>query len=113
MRTDRRGRVSLRRMGLVRLLAALGAAAALPAHAGDVFKGREVYVKQCQICHGVNGVAMMAGVPDLSRGEGMMQPDPMLLSSIKTGVSAMPGYIGILTDHEILDVITYMRTLQR
>ena len=113
MRTVPRGRVSLSRTAMIRLLAALGAAAALPAHAGDVFKGREVYVKQCQICHGANGVAMMAGVPDLSRGEGMMRPDPILLSSIKSGVSTMPGYIGILTDHEILDVITYMRTLQR
>ncbi len=104
--------------GSTKLAAAIGVSAlligaALPARAGDVFKGRDVYVKQCQICHGSNGVALMAGVPDLSRGEGMMQPDPTLLASIKSGISTMPAYLGILSDREILDVIAYMRTLQR
>jgi cytochrome c6 len=100
-----------------RLLPAFAALAALlvapSAHAGDVFKGRDVYTKQCQICHGRAGVATMAGAPDLSRGEGLLQPDPSLLGSIKAGANAMPAYTGILSDREILDVIAYMRTLMR
>jgi cytochrome c6 len=83
------------------------------AHAADVFKGREVYRKQCSICHGPAGVGTMAGAPDLSRGEGLLQPDPALLGSIKAGMNAMPGYIGILSDRDILDVIAFMRTLMR
>ena len=83
------------------------------AQAADVFKGREVYQQQCQICHGRAGVSPLAGVPDLSRGEGMMQTDPALLESIKGGLDAMPGYIGILSDRDILDVIAFMRTLAR
>ena len=95
-------------------LAALGALLIAPTvHAGDVFKGRDVYTRQCQICHGATGVATMAGAPDLSRGEGLLQPDPSLLGSIKAGANAMPAYIGILSDREILDVIAYMRTLMR
>ena len=49
--------------------------------------------------------------PNLARGEGLMQPDMMLLVSIKTGKNAMPGFMGILKDQDILDVIAYTRTL--
>jgi cytochrome c6 len=97
-----------------RVIAAAGAFLLMSTvHAADVFKGKEVYTRQCSICHGQAGVATMAGVPDLSRGEGLMRPDPALMGSIKAGINAMPAYLGILSDREILDVIAFMRTLMR
>jgi len=42
-----------------------------------------------------------------------MQSDLALLASFKSGKNAMPSYIGILSDAEILDVIAFSRTLRR
>jgi cytochrome c6 len=41
-----------------------------------------------------------------------MQPDPVLVQSIKAGRNAMPGFQGLLRDRDILDVIAYARTLR-
>lgn len=84
-----------------------------PAHAADVIKGSQVYARHCAACHGPNGTSVMPAAPHLVRGEGLMQPDMALLASLKAGKNAMPAYIGILSDAEILDVIAYSRTLRR
>jgi cytochrome c6 len=55
----------------------------------------------------------MPGAPHLARGERLMQPDNALLVSLKAGKNAMPAYIGILSDRDILDVIAYSRTLRQ
>jgi len=83
------------------------------AQAGDVFKGRELYTMHCANCHGPTGVGVMPGAPDLSRIETLMQPDLALLGSLKAGKNAMPAYVGILTNRDLLDVIVFMRTLTR
>ena len=93
------------------LTAILLAAAVTSARAADTSKGAQTYALHCQSCHGRTGVSGMPGAPNLARGEGLMQPDMMLLASIKTGKNAMPGYMGILKDQDILDVIAYSRTL--
>lgn len=86
---------------------------AAPARAADVIKGAQIYAKHCASCHGPGGISVMPGAPHLARGERMMQPDMALLSSFKAGKNAMPAYLGILTDREILDVIAYSRTLRQ
>lgn len=99
------------RVGAGLALAALLAVAG-PAHSADVIKGSQIYAKHCAACHGPQGVSVMPGAPHLARGERMMQSDMALLTSLKAGRNAMPGYLGILTDREILDVIAYSRTLR-
>ena len=42
-----------------------------------------------------------------------MQSDMTLLASLKSGKNAMPAYLGILSDREMLDVIAYSRTLRQ
>ncbi len=99
---------------LVRSAAMLCALAVVaPAQAADIGKGGQIYAMQCLSCHGRAGVNVMPGAPNFARSEGLMQPDLALLASIKTGKNAMPAYIGILNDREILDVIAYMRTLRQ
>jgi cytochrome c6 len=83
------------------------------ARAADVAKGGQIYAQHCMACHGATGVSVMPGAPNLARGERMLQPDIQLLASIKAGRAAMPAYVGILQDREILDVIAYMRMLRR
>ena len=86
---------------------------ALPSlsQAGDVFNGKQIYKDHCAICHGASGVAEVGNAPDFSRGEGLMQADVSLLEKVSNGKNAMPGYRGMLTDQEILDVISYIRIL--
>lgn len=87
--------------------------AASVAAAADVNKGGQLYTLHCANCHGANGVPVMPGAPNFQRSEKLLQPDVMLMVSIRRGRNAMPAYVGILRDHEIMDVIAYLRTLQR
>lgn len=96
-----------------RMLTLCALATVAPAHAADVVKGGEIYALQCVSCHGRAGVNVMPAAPNFARGDGLMQPDFALLASIKNGKNAMPAYVGILNDREILDVIAYLRTLRR
>lgn len=101
-------------MRLVRLLAAvLPAALGAPAHAADVAAGQRIYMMHCVGCHGVGGQSPIPNAPNFSRSERLMQPDTALMMSVKAGKMAMPSFNGILRDQQILDVIAYLRTLQR
>lgn len=92
---------------------ALGlAAGAGNALAADINSGSQIYQMHCAGCHGPTGISIVPGTPNLARGEGMMKPDPVLLAVMRSGKNAMPGYLGILTDRQILDVVAYSRTLR-
>ena len=82
------------------------------AHAADPGNGARIYATHCSGCHGDGGVSNMPGTPDFSRRERLFQPDMVLLVSIRDGVSVMPAYKGLLSDQEMLDVISYLRTLR-
>ena len=84
----------------------------LSAHAGDPFNGHTLYGKYCLSCHGDSGSGEMSPIPDFSRGEGLLQPDLQIAETLKRGTGAMPAYQGLLSDNELADVITYIRTLQ-
>ena len=95
------------------MIAGLIAAASAPATAADIIRGNRIYAAHCAVCHGVSGLSVMPGAPNLARGsDRLMQADVGLLASIRSGKNAMPAYIGVLTDREILDVIAYLRTLR-
>ena len=81
------------------------------AMAGDPAKGRSIYASRCSGCHGANGNPTMPAVPNFSMGQGMMKSDRELVSFIKKGKVVMPGFEGVITDEEILDVIAHIRTL--
>lgn len=91
----------------------LGLAFAGATQAADIANGSRIYSMHCAACHGIAGDSVMPDAPKFSRGEALMQPDFVLLSSIKTGRRAMPAFFGILRDQEILDVIAHLRTLRR
>jgi cytochrome c6 len=99
---------------LVRLLAAsvVLAAAALPARAADVAGGEKIYRQYCAQCHGASGVAVLPNAPSFARGDRLMQPDPMLAMTIRSGRNAMPAFAGLLNERQIFDVIAYLRTIR-
>lgn len=81
------------------------------AQAADVFNGKKIYLNYCESCHGPNGQGQMAGVPNFTRGQTLMRPDLTIFESIRSGKNAMPAFLGVLEEQEILDVIAYIRTL--
>jgi cytochrome c6 len=89
------------------------ALSALPAAAADINKGGQLYGLHCANCHGASGVPVMPGAPNFQRSEKLLQPDNLVLAAIRRGRNAMPAYVGILRDQEIIDVVGYLRTLQR
>ncbi|MBF0613514.1 MAG: cytochrome c [Magnetococcales bacterium] len=78
--------------------------------------GKEIYAKHCVKCHGQNGRGEMAGMPDFSwKGadrNGLSRSDPQLVGRIKVGKGICPAFHGILTDPEIMNVVTYLRTFR-
>lgn len=85
--------------------------AAGTAGAADIQRGRTLYTTHCAICHGESGTPVMPGAPNFRRMESLMRPDMQLMTAIREGKGAMPGYFGILREREILDVIAHLRTL--
>jgi cytochrome c6 len=81
------------------------------AYAADTQNGAKLYGQYCASCHAANGKGAIAGAPDFARGRVLSKPDGALLSSIKAGKGAMPGFLGILRERDLFDVIAYMRTL--
>ena len=97
------------RLALSCLLAGICATA----QGADVGTGSRIYATYCVGCHGATGESLMPATPNFRRGEGLMKADVMLLGALRNGGRAMPAFAGILRDQEILDVIAYLRTLQR
>ncbi len=75
----------------------------------DVFAGKTLYNDYCAQCHGENGTGNMPNTPDFRRGEGLLQSDADLLLHIREGRKSMPAFRGLLSDSEILDIVTYLR----
>jgi cytochrome c6 len=100
------------RRGLSLAVAAFAVAAAGPAPAADMLNGGRLYAVHCASCHGATGISVMPNAPNFARGDGLLRPDTALLSAIRSGKAAMPAYVGILSDREILDVVAYLRTLR-
>jgi cytochrome c6 len=95
------------------IVAALVLAAAPGARAADLAKGSQIYALHCATCHGPAGQGGIPGAPKFNRGERLMQSDLNLLATVRRGRNVMPAFGGVLRDREILDVIAYVRTLQR
>jgi len=82
--------------------------------AADVFNGERIYSRLCIGCHGSDGggQAAIPGAPNFARGQTLMQPDSALLRTMRNGKNAMPAYLGVLDNYEMLDVIAYLRTIR-
>jgi len=95
------------------LVAAAAAALVLvgTATAGDVFNGRTVYETYCLACHGESGRPIDPAIPSFADGDAIFKPDSQLLDQVRQGSEAMPAFRGVLTESEIIDVITYIRSL--
>ena len=81
--------------------------------AADPANGRQGYERYCVSCHGADGRGVVANAPDFSRGEGLLAPDVTIAQTLRSGKGGMPAFLGILSNTELLDVVAYLRTLQK
>ena len=81
--------------------------------AADFNKGREIYATNCQVCHGVDGRGVVADAPNFSFGDDLIKPDIELFNAISSGKGMSPAFRGVLSEQDIFNVISYLRTLQR
>ncbi len=93
-------------------LGLLAASAPQTVLALDLLRGQRVYNMHCSVCHGLNGVPVIQQAPSFATKERLMQPDMVLVQSVKMGKTIMPPFMGILKDDEILDALHYARTLR-
>ena len=105
-------------MGLIGLLfAPLLHAQEYPA---DITRGKAVYQRNCQGCHGVGGWGdgpdaknLKVAPANFHRFASFLKSDEELLRTIEHGVvfSPMHSWRGQLTDGEMQDVVAYIRML--
>lgn len=82
------------------------------AQAANMARGQQLYNLHCAACHGMRGEGINPEAPKFRFGERMEQPDFVLMQSIKTGKKNMPPFFGVLQDPDILDILSYVRTLR-
>lgn len=82
------------------------------AHAYDMMRAKMNYDRYCAACHGFNGMSVMPDAPHLRMNEGLLQTDLEILGKLKRGSARKPPMSGILSDQDLLDIITYSRTLR-
>ncbi len=97
---------------------------------GRIAAGKIVYGDQCAVCHGVNlegqdnwrarkADGRLPAPPHDPSGHTWHHPDAVLFAVTKHGLQAMagpgyqsdmPAYADILTDQEIMDVLSYIKS---
>lgn len=87
--------------------------AAAAGEAADIFAGQAIYEVHCANCHGFDGRPLIPGSPDFTRGEGLLNPDAVLIDTIRSGRNLMPAFNRIISEQEMLNVLDYVRTLYR
>ena len=88
----------------------------------DITRGKDVYQRHCQACHGVGGwgdgpdaKALKVAPANFHRFSSFLKSDEELLRTIEHGVvfSPMHSWRGQLTDGEMQDVVAYIRLLSQ
>ena len=88
----------------------------------DSTRGKAVYQRHCQACHGVGGLgdgpdakALKVAPANFHRFSSFLKSDEELLRTIEHGVvfSPMHSWRGQLTDGEMQDVVSYVRLLSQ
>lgn len=88
----------------------------------DIARGKAVYTRHCQICHGDGGwgdgpaaASLKVAPANFHRFKSFLKSDEELLRTIEHGVvfSPMHSWRGQLTDGEMQDVVAYIRLLSQ
>jgi mono/diheme cytochrome c family protein len=79
--------------------------------------GADTYKAKCASCHGAAGkpsaVGEKMGAKDFASADVQGKSDQQLSDAIKSGQGKMPAYKGKLTDDQVKDLVTYIRSLKK
>jgi len=76
--------------------------------------GADTYKTKCAMCHGADGSGKASmGTKDLGSADIQKMSDADLTAAITNGKGKMPAYKGKLTDAQINDLVSYIRTLKK
>ena len=105
-------------MQVIKAAAVILLAASIAGPAFAQAPGADTYKAKCAMCHGADGLAatpMGKNMKILSfkAPEMVKASDAQFIASTKNGKNKMPAYNGKLTDAQIKDVVSYIRTLQK
>jgi cytochrome c6 len=98
------------------LMAALVLLFAMPTRTRAQEHPDELFKAKYAVCHGANGdgnTAVGKGLKmrDLRSGEVQKRTDSQLATILHCGTGKMPGYEGKLSDGQIAQLVSYMRSL--
>jgi mono/diheme cytochrome c family protein len=78
---------------------------------------KSTFESTCGTCHGTDGTGTPLGktlqAADLRSPEVQKKPDAELIQSVTNGKGNMPPFKGKLTEEQITDLISYVRTLPK
>jgi cytochrome c6 len=94
----------------------LAASIAAPVFAQSA--GADTYKSKCAMCHGPDGTAAtpmgkMMKIPSFKDPAVAKDSEATLIAITKNGKGKMPAYNGKLTDAQIKEVVSFIRTLQK
>jgi mono/diheme cytochrome c family protein len=84
--------------------------------AGDVARGKLIYEKNCQGCHGKTGVGVGGATPNLADSKRMAAlTDQHLFDAVTKGRpgTGMPAWGSVLSEQDRWSVVSYLRTFPR
>jgi cytochrome c6 len=104
-------------MNLVMAVLVVAGMTLAPAKHAAAQEASDLYKTKCQACHGTDGKGETAagkklGAKDFHSPEVSKMSDAELIAVTKTGKEKMPAYDKKLTDDQIKQLITYIRTLK-
>ena len=72
---------------------------------------RQLYHENCAMCHGEDGVPIVPGTPDFSKGERMSKSDAELLKTIREGKEMMPPWKDEMSKKKRAALLNYVRRI--
>lgn len=91
----------------------------MPSNEQTLAEGRAIYIKQCQSCHGKKGKGDGPSAAQLDKPAGNFtkavtqnQTDGALAWKISEGRKPMPSFKKKLTEEQVWEVVTFMRTFK-
>ncbi len=105
-------------MNRIRTAAMILLAASIAAPVFAQGAGADTYKSKCAMCHGPDGTAAvpmgkMYKIPSFKDPVVVKMSDAELIAVTKDGKGKMPAYNAKLTEAQIKEVVSYIRTLQK
>ena len=93
----------------------------IPRSAESIARGRQLFAKNCAVCHGADGRGngpAAAALPQRPDDLGRIAPPPafpdgVVAYRIINGVNMMPAFKSTLSENEIWDLLNFIRALAK